>query len=143
MFEFIKSVWNMWKLKHRKSHILTDEDRQKSLETRQLQYRINQLEKQIGLKQQLEFMQENLNGSGKQNLEEQFIGILMNKIIGGNIPQPNLDITAPQTLNTTKLKSEVVATLSEKLQPFKSQLQPYLATLSNEELIELKEDLIK
>jgi hypothetical protein len=79
----------MWFFKRKEEKIMTNEMREKSLETRRLQHQIAQLEKQVEMKAQLTTLQEMMNGSGNGSKgEEAMLMMLMQMFMQ---PQKNHD----------------------------------------------------
>lgn len=78
---------------------LTDEDRAKGLELRRMQTQIQQLEKQLMMKEHLNGLQEMAsNFGGKSSSEEMLISMVLPLLLKGqqvtqSVPQPNNNLT--------------------------------------------------
>lgn len=128
--------------------VLTDEAREKALEVRRMQHDVNQLRKEVALKKQIENMQKMLeSGSSKNNPENIFMQILMAKMLSPQAPVQNHVVTTEQqTLNTSNarvLSDEEVLSIANMIKPYSLKYKDKIASLSDADILKIKEELIK
>lgn len=145
-------MWNIFKIFKGKAvynNILTEEDRQKALETRRLQSQVNQLEKQMELKMQMVEMKrmiEDLNGGSKGSGEgeDAFLKYVLPMLMGGMKPVQEVHQSAPvlgeaSTMNPQQ--ADQVANVIRNQIP--SEAMHYIKHMSNADLIQVKEALMR
>jgi len=120
-----------------------EETRQRSAETRRLQYEMAQLRKQVDLKQELQDMRTFLSGDVEQKKgpEDMFMEIVMNKIMGSAVPQQHL--SSSTSLGTSDRDTELKAIAEKVAAVVPSQYIPVIAGYSDEELIKIKNFMIE
>jgi hypothetical protein len=132
VFQWFKGLF-----KQKSNGHLTDEDRMKGLEVRRLQHQVLQLEKQLEIKQHLNFLEDTIKGnSNKNNVEDMFMNVVMQKIMAPQQQQTNPVFQAQPTSNPA---NDAIV----------SQLKPYITEkylniinqLSDNDIIEIKNKL--
>ena len=135
-----------WELKKRNtSNAITEEQREKSRLTRSMQYKINQLEKQLGMKQQLEELGEAIaeetgtTDSVEKMFMTQVLPLFLNKQQPQQ-PQPQIDINTGQPIQQSPALSELQIIEYSKLikQKLPEKYIKGITLLSDEDILKVK-----
>lgn len=126
--------------------IMTDEMRERSLETRRLNARIQQLEKRLESKQQLEYLEQQINGGSGNNMENMILMMLAQSFLKPNIPKSTGDVILDNEAAITPQSSPVdygkIETAVNILKPkLNGMVINQLRDLTDSELIEIRRRL--
>ncbi len=143
-FVLVMGIFNrIFRRKKLEQSVITDEMRERSLETRRLQHQIAQLEKRLEIKTNIETLQTAINGGGETNkVEDMFLNTLLNTFLNKtqNNPIPSTPFVhqTEQRDLTEKEINEIANFIKSKV----PQITEYLKTISDEDLLKIKEKLI-
>lgn len=144
------AIKGIFKPKNR-GHELTDEDRQKGKEILQLNAKINLLERQLIQQKRLEKLEAAIIGGTKENdIETAFINQVLPMLLAG---KSNISVSenshaaatnAPQKIPaSSNLSEDDLKKIADKLRPYAAAYKQQIAALSDEEIIFIKNELIK
>jgi len=149
MFNWIKRIFNR---KQQSNGHLTEEDRAKALAFRRQQWELNQLEKQAIVQKRMNMLERAISeSSGTNKSEEMMLSLLMSflqkpqqqqqtpNIIYG-LETPN---TPQQTQQVTLNKEQTIQTAQYIKQNFPKPLLSQLSSLTEQDLLNVRKELIK
>lgn len=115
------------------NNILTDEDREKALETRRMQSRVTQLEKMFEMKKRMDIIEKAMGSGSGADIEKMFMMGILGKLFG------NVDIPKQQNLNT----SATIDFTDEQIHMFINKHKEHIPKLKKMEDMQLFDTLKK